>query len=189
MVSTRRSPAPARRERYGPGRVRACGARPGEVPMGRQDEPGPPPAPAASEPGPALHGARLRRLALGEAMGRTEQALALPSASPSWRHDVADALQHVRIALAEHVDEVEGAEGLLVELRQADPRLISKVEQLEREHPQLAEAVDAALRSVEQHTVEEARSTVLDLLLALSRHRQRGADLVYEAYSVDIGAQ
>lgn len=157
--------------------------------MGDRGEPGPPSEAAGREPGPALHGARLRRVALGEAMGRTELALTVPSASPSWRDGVIDALHHVRVALAEHVDEVEGAEGLLVELRQADPRLVSKVDQLEREHPQLVRAVDAALRSVEAEPVEEARSTVLDLLLALSRHRQRGADLVYEAYNVDIGAQ
>lgn len=144
---------------------------------------------AAADHGQALEEARLRRLALAEAMGRTEQALATPSGSPSWRQEVTDALQHVRVALEDHIDEVEGPEGLLVELRQVDPRLVGKVEQLEREHPPLSRAVQTALESVEVQAVEEARSQVLDLLLALARHRQRGADLVYEAYNVDIGAQ
>lgn len=31
------------------------------------------------------------------------------------------------------------------------------------------------------------RSEVLDLLVAVARHRQRGADLVYEVHNVDIG--
>ena len=35
--------------------------------------------------------------------------------------------------------------------------------------------------------VERLRSVLTSLLVALARHRQRGADLVYEAYAVDIG--
>ena len=31
------------------------------------------------------------------------------------------------------------------------------------------------------------RAELTALLVALARHRQRGADLVYEAYAVDIG--
>jgi hypothetical protein len=34
---------------------------------------------------------------------------------------------------------------------------------------------------------ERLRSVLTSLLVALARHRQRGADLVYEAYAVDIG--
>jgi hypothetical protein len=34
---------------------------------------------------------------------------------------------------------------------------------------------------------ERKRADLTTLLVALARHRQRGADLVYEAYDVDIG--
>ena len=34
---------------------------------------------------------------------------------------------------------------------------------------------------------EELRVELTALLAALARHRQRGADLVYEAYAVDLG--
>jgi hypothetical protein len=34
---------------------------------------------------------------------------------------------------------------------------------------------------------EEMRVELTALLAALARHRQRGADLVYEAYAVDLG--
>jgi hypothetical protein len=37
--------------------------------------------------------------------------------------------------------------------------------------------------------VEHQRRHALELMAALVRHRQRGADLVYEAYSVDIGGE
>jgi hypothetical protein len=37
--------------------------------------------------------------------------------------------------------------------------------------------------------VELARGWASDLLRELSRHRQRGADLVYEAYATDIGGE
>ena len=35
--------------------------------------------------------------------------------------------------------------------------------------------------------VEAVRVAAVDVLGAISRHRQKGADLVWEAYSVDIG--
>ncbi len=34
---------------------------------------------------------------------------------------------------------------------------------------------------------EELRVELTALLAALARHRQRGADLIYEAYAVDLG--
>jgi len=34
---------------------------------------------------------------------------------------------------------------------------------------------------------EEVRVELTALLAALARHRQRGADLIYEAFAVDIG--
>lgn len=137
----------------------------------------------------AVRGARERRLALGDAMTRTEQALTVPSGSPTWRQEVGDALAAVRAALDDHVSEVEGEAGLLDELRQLAPRLSAAAAQLEREHPPLCAQAEAALAAVPAAPVDEVRATALELLTALSRHRQRGADLVYEAYNVDIGGQ
>jgi len=49
----------------------------------------------------------------------------------------------------------------------------------------------ARLRSgttfAEEEWVDAQRDRLLALLGSLVRHRQRGADLVYEAYAVDIG--
>ena len=153
-------------------------------------------AAAPGEPGPvesagsdALREARARRVALGEAMTHTELALALPGGHPAWRDEVAAALDAVRRALDDHVAEVEGERGLLAELSQLAPRLSPAIDHLVREHPDLCDAVDAARRAVGGDPVADVRIRVLDLLHAISRHRQRGADLVYEAYNVDIGEQ
>ena len=35
--------------------------------------------------------------------------------------------------------------------------------------------------------VDAIRTAVLELLGEIARHRQRGADLIFEAYDVDIG--
>jgi hypothetical protein len=43
--------------------------------------------------------------------------------------------------------------------------------------------------STRLHALRELRTWASDLLRELSRHRQRGADLVYEAYETDIGGE
>ena len=45
-----------------------------------------------------------------------------------------------------------------------------------------------ARRCADVEQVKDVREEALGLLQAIARHRQRGADLIYEAYSVDIEA-
>lgn len=117
-----------------------------------------------------------------------ERAAAAPSAKQGWRDNLIHELEDLRIALDQHVDEVEGETGLLAELTQVAPRLARKIERVRDEHPGLVTQVAAAILSVkESESPEHTRSTVLDALVALALHRQKGADLVYEGYSVDIG--
>ncbi|MCP5028086.1 MAG: hypothetical protein GY929_17560 [Actinomycetia bacterium] len=136
----------------------------------------------------ALHGARERRMALGEALAGAESRAAAPAGAASWRDNLAEALALVGAALDDHVDEVEAGDGLLSELRAAEPRLIHAVDTIEAEHPPLVAAVASARNRVASSSagVDEVRAEVLDVLAAISRHRQRGADLVYDAYNVDI---
>ena len=73
------------------------------------------------------------------------------------------------------------------------PRLAHAAEKLRVEHAVISAAIDrgsVAVRSAGEDPggVEDAREAVLKLLQQLIRHRQRGADLVYEAYNVDIEA-
>jgi hypothetical protein len=135
--------------------------------------------------------ARRHRAELLHAIQDFERALAVPAGEPTWRHGVADRLRSLRGAFAEHVVVTEGSDGLYAELLADAPRLARMVDVLTREHAALLAAMDALQARVERPEpgVEEVRGWASDLLRELSRHRQRGADLVYAAYATDIGGE
>lgn len=142
----------------------------------------------------ALSAARERRMALQEAMAGVEWAIASPSGTADWWTELAAALGGLQRALASHIDEVEGTDGLLAELVAKAPRLSRAKQQMEEEHVELGAELDALGEAVRQGAgepdavdVAATREQVLLLLGALARHRQAGADMVYEAYTVDIG--
>lgn len=142
----------------------------------------------------ALDQARVRRTALGDAADLIEEILARPGSDPQWTMRVADALQGLQYAFAAHVDEVESDDGLLPQLLREAPRVANGVHRMEREHVSITDELEAAatlVRSCEGEcdaaTVDEIREAIVDVLRGISRHRQKGADLVYEAYHVDIG--
>ncbi|MEM7141850.1 MAG: hypothetical protein AAF548_12545 [Actinomycetota bacterium] len=142
----------------------------------------------------ALDHARVRRVALGDAADLIEELIARPGSDPRWTVRVADALQGLRHAFDAHVVEVEGDDGLLPRLRRDAPRVANGVGRMEKEHITIAadlEATAALVRSCDgdcdADTVDRIRESVVDLLRSISRHRQKGADLVYAAYNVDIG--
>lgn len=136
----------------------------------------------------ALIAATARRVALKDAVSNVERVTAAPSGMPTWRADLVHELDILKIALDQHVDEVEGEEGLLVELADAVPRLVNKIDRIRDEHPAMIRKAKETIEAVRNsEDVEETRSAVLGLLLDIVRHRQKGADLVYEGYSVDIG--
>ena len=62
--------------------------------------------------GDALRGARKRRVALLEAIGDVEGAMASPAGEPSWYTGIELRLLSLRQALDQHIDEVEGPEGI-----------------------------------------------------------------------------
>ncbi|WBB64833.1 hypothetical protein [Micromonospora sp. WMMD812] len=138
--------------------------------------------PPAARPGPA---SLLRDL---HALTRL---LAAAPGEPRWREGVEIGLAPVRQGFAEHVAATEGPAGLYAELLAQAPRLDRGVRLLTREH----EAIAAALAAL-QHAAErpgapahELRMLAAHLLRALSRHRQRGADLLWLAYETDLGGE
>lgn len=136
----------------------------------------------------ALDAARRRRGAMKEAISRTEAAASSPTGDPGWRPGLLAELQNLQQALDAHVNEVEGDDGLLNQLRTDAPRLVNKIQNMRDEHPRLTR--DLAQVIVETQGATEPgslRTHVLEILLALVQHRQQGSDLVYEGYSVDIG--
>jgi hypothetical protein len=139
----------------------------------------------------SLDVARRHRVELLDTIHAFERAIAVPSADPDWRHHVVGRLNRLRQAFAEHIAVTEGQDGLYAELLTAAPRLARAVGVLEREHAMVVRTLDTFGQRLNEPAieVERFRGWASDLLRELSRHRQRGADLVYEAYATDIGGE
>ncbi len=99
------------------------------------------------------------------------------------------ALHELRQALTEHIEVTEGRGGLLEEIRDTAPRLSNEIALIEAEHDELLSLLEKAETAVQQSNDRRAiRNRAMAILPRLSLHRQRGADLVYDAYNVDIAA-
>ena len=125
-----------------------------------------------------------------------ELAISSPAAGriPEWTTLVTKGLTAVRDAWDQHVDTTEKPDGLYEEIVTTSPRLAGTVDRLRSEHPDITEAVGRMLERMEQVEVggvawplEDARDDLQRFIGKVIRHRQRGADLVWEAYNVDIG--
>ncbi|SCL19907.1 hypothetical protein GA0070624_1867 [Micromonospora rhizosphaerae] len=119
------------------------------------------------------------------------RALMAPAGEPHWRERLVLHLDPVRQGFAEHVQLTEGPTGLYAELLHQAPRLHRRVGLLTREHGAIAAAIAALQHAAELPGVpaEELCGRAGHLLRALSRHRQRGADLLWEAYQADLGGE
>jgi hypothetical protein len=140
-----------------------------------------------------LDAVMLRRAELRETLTYLEHCLAAPAFGRAvvWGEAVHDALTTVAADFAAHVEVTEGAGGLHESIVAADIRLSNAVDALTAEHATVAREVarlvaDSAPPVVEAD-VDTLRERGTRLLVALSKHRQRGADLIYEAFEVDIG--
>ena len=140
-----------------------------------------------------LEGAKLRRRALHHAMIELEERVMAASSAPGWAERLDQSLRTLRDALEQHIIEVERPGGIIAKALEAAPWLESQAEPLRGEHVELVEALDGVADLAEGIDVEDresmraVRQGVLDLDRRLSWHRQRGADLVYDAYDYDIG--
>ena len=135
---------------------------------------------------------RAQRMQLHEALLGLEKTLATPmiGREQSWRTEVASALQQLRDAFADHIAATEGPDGLYAAVTSSHERLVNPVRRLAAEHGGLGAAIDeVATRLASDEAPATVREVATTLLARFSRHRQRGADLVYEAYNVDIGGE
>lgn len=145
---------------------------------------------------PALGEARKRRRTLHDALIHLEMAISSPAAGrvPGWSAQVTKDLIGVRDAFDQHVEATEKPDGLYDEIMQRAPRLAHTVDRLREEHPSIASSIAATIGRMEADEVvredwpvDQARDDLQRLIGSLVRHRQKGADLVWEAYNVDIG--
>ena len=142
----------------------------------------------------ALQAARAQRANLHHVLVALEAAIAgpVPGRSDAWAMEVHEALVEVGATFERHIAVTEGADGLFDEIVRSAPRLANAVESLKSEHNDIRHAISymlVAIRQNEQDGTDTAdiREATMSLLARLVRHRQHGADLVFEAYTVDIG--
>jgi hypothetical protein len=144
-------------------------------------------------PNEGLSRARSRRHDLRKMMEGLELAVAGPAGEPDhWLGSVESALVDLRQALDAHITEAESTDGLLAEIIALDPRLAVSADQLRSEHGDLLRAWERAYQILQDEPTPDRskiRRRVVSLLGRLALHRQAGADLVYEAYNVDIGGR
>lgn len=148
----------------------------------------------------SLKAARARRDEMRDVILALESALAAPAPGrvDEWVDDVRAALARVRDEVTDHVSATEEPDGFLSQIVEDAPRLASTVARLRADH----EAIGEQVRQAQQHLdagppagddadawVSETRRCLLELLGSLVRHRQTGADLIYEAYHYDIGGE
>jgi hypothetical protein len=135
-----------------------------------------------------------RREALLRRVAALEAALAAPATTTRWPEGIGDALSSLLATLEEHVTATEAPDGIFDQVRDRAPRLSNQIDRLVDEHVTLVadteRLIDHLDRSPTERTAEETaaiREQALELLAAIVRHRQLGADLLYEAYNVDVG--
>ncbi len=145
---------------------------------------------------PALSEARARRVTLHDALVHLEVAISSPASGrlPEWTDLVRKEMVSVRDALDQHVVVTEKPGGLYEEITERAPRLAGTVHRLAGEHPEITQKVAEMLERLEavdvggpEWPLDDARDDLQRLIGTVIRHRQKGADLVWEAYNVDIG--
>jgi hypothetical protein len=137
--------------------------------------------------------ARSRRERLHRALVELEETLTGPDTGPSWHARLREAAGHMRGTVVDHVAESEAPDGLLAQIAEVAPWLGPRAQHLRDEHDDLVAAADALVRRCAEATdaeedVDALAELAWDLLERVSRHRRRGADLLYDAYALDVSA-
>jgi hypothetical protein len=151
--------------------------------------------PVAGAPDPALDDLRRVRAELRGSMAALEQALAAPASGRggAWAERVDVALVELSADFREHVAVTEGPGGLHGAVVVTAPRLSSSVHRLVGEHAVITGLVGDLLTRVRPPVpageVDAIRDLGTALLDRLARHRRHGADLIYQAYHVDLGGE
>jgi hypothetical protein len=141
-----------------------------------------------------LDAVRVRRAALYDTVMALERALATPTSGrlDDWCALLHNRVQNVRSVLQTHVQETESDGGFFDDVREQAPQLLHAAAQLQAEHAPLLAATDGLERSIDAATeagdVVPVRAAGLDVIHRVLEHRHKGAELVYDAYSVDISA-
>jgi hypothetical protein len=143
-------------------------------------------------PSEAIERSREHRAGVREASSELATALSKPASRgvETWAKETTERLNALRRAFAHHAEVSEGPGGLLAQIEADSPGLAHVVAQIREEHRQITAQL-AAVQLVVDHieTVDHvfaARKSGLDALRSIAEHRHRGADLLGDAFAVDI---
>ncbi len=145
---------------------------------------------------PALQQAGQRRKTLHDSLVHLEEALSSPAAGriQDWTAVVTKEMHEVGAAFEQHIVVTEQPDGLYDEILERAPRLAGNVRRLREEHPEITAGIAKMIAKLDDTQIgadswplEQARDDLQRFIGSVIRHRQRGADLVWEAYNVDIG--
>ena len=140
-----------------------------------------------------LDAARRYRAELRESISALEQALAAPTPGrgEAWCERVHVALVELSADLRAHVEITVGPDGMYSAVLASAPRLSHAVTQISTEQKLATRGLNdlIGIAGAPGISVDRVRALGTVLLGRLIRLRQRGADLVYEAYHSDIGGE
>ncbi|HEY8490858.1 MAG TPA: hemerythrin domain-containing protein [Dehalococcoidia bacterium] len=153
-----------------------------------------PPRPPSRQQRAVAEATAREHTALLEAIHRLEAALTspVPRREAAWRDRVRQELAQVLAKLEEHCAAAERPGGLVAELEAAQGRL-PELRLAAEEHRTLPEAVQGLLACLQQPDARppghgELRRELASLMNRLRAHQAREADLIFDAFWLDIGA-
>ena len=138
---------------------------------------------------------RRHRAELRSSLVALERALARPAPgrTDDWAAAVSAALASVQGDLDTHVAATEGPHGLYAKVLEEAPRLQKAVSRLSAEHVEIASRITDMAKGLTEPGGEEWVTRVREqgtvVLGRLVRHRQRGVDLVWIVFVVDVGGE
>jgi hypothetical protein len=139
--------------------------------------------------GRAIDRVEPQRGRLGEALRAYELATMNPD--HGWSGGVGAPLAGLRRAFEDHVDFTEGPDGLFDEMLHDDTiEVSSAIDQLRRDHIVVLAAMDRADEALANPPSDDdhLRELMASVARLVGKHRRRGAQLLYDVYSVDTSA-
>ena len=105
----------------------------------------------------------------------------------TWCAAAREAVDAATATWARHVTGTEAPDGILADVVEREPRLVHLVDTLRTEHIEVQALLDQTSAGLRDDDVAVARPAVAELSQRLSRHHDRGAEMLHLVYDVDLG--
>jgi hypothetical protein len=105
----------------------------------------------------------------------------------SWCAAAREAVDAAATTWARHVTGTEAPAGILPDVVDREPRLVHLVDTLRTVHVEIQALLHKTRAGIRDDDVAVARPAVAELSQRLSRHHDRGAEMLHLVYDVDLG--